>query len=337
MKNQNQNLLVAVAIWLACMFGLYLFFPDVMGAKKPPAQQKPSPVVQSPPPTAAPPVSPTGTGPAAAPQAADVPRGTEPTHPLRTVTFETARERVVATSEGAAIQSVQLLGEKWTLHKGTKEEANVDLVPAHAGEPLPFTTVVQGENGAALVPASASYELVRSDKSSATFRTAQGGVTVTKTLSVSPENYGISLVVEVKSDKAVSGHLAVISGAHAAEPSGGFFAPHSNVPARTICAAGNDKVERVAIGAKHPVFEAQAAQFAGIDEQYFLNAVLAPAGVPTSCRLEAQGEKAGSLSASLLVPLQVPAGGEARIAFQGYAGPKSDAELLAVGKPLKLS
>jgi YidC/Oxa1 family membrane protein insertase len=336
MRNQNKNLLVAVAIWLACMFGLYLFFPNAMGGKKPAAQRPPEPAVQSPAPTAAAPGTPKGTGPAA-PQP-DVPRGTAPRqYALRTVTLETPRTRVVATSEGAAIQSIQLLGDKWTLHKGTKEESQVDLVPAHAGEPLPFTTAVQGESGAALVPASASYELVRSDGRSATFRTEQGGVTVTKTLSVNTENYGISLSVEVKAPQGVNGHLAVLAGTHAEEPQGGFFTPHSNVPARTICAAGNDKVERVAIGAKHPVFEAQAAHFAGIDEQYFLNAVLAPAGVPASCRLEAQGEKSGSLLASLIVPLQVSAGGAAQLAFQGYAGPKSDPDLLAVGKPLKLS
>src|SRR5205807_8996600 len=75
MKNQNQNLLVAVAIWLACMFGLYLFFPNVMGGK-PAAQPKPEPAVQAPPPTAAPAPAPSGTGTAAPQKPADVPRGT---------------------------------------------------------------------------------------------------------------------------------------------------------------------------------------------------------------------------------------------------------------------
>ena len=118
-------------------------------------------------------------------------------------------------------------------------------------------------------------------------------MTITKTFSVNPSNYGIALAVEMKSAQPLNGQLAILSGTHAEEPQGGFFSPHSNVPARTICAAGSDKVERVAIGAKHPVFEAPAAQFAGIDEQYFLSAVLPPAGVPASCRLEAQGEKSG--------------------------------------------
>src|SRR5207237_8737102 len=78
-------------------------------------------------------------------------------------------------------------------------------------------------------------------------------------------------------------------------------------------------------------------QFACIDEPYFLSAMMPPAGVPATCRLEAQGEKAGSLIASLTLPLQVAATAPAQLAFQGYAGPKGDGELTQVGKPLKLS
>ena len=256
---------------------------------------------------------------------------------MRTVTLETARARIVATSEGGAIQSMQLLGEKWTRHKTPKEEMQVDLVAAKGSEPLPFSTTISGTDGKAIVPASTAYELVKSDATSATFRAEQGGVTILKTLSVNPETYGISLVVKVDARQGIAGSLAVLSGAHAEEPQGGFFAPHSNTPARAICAAGNNKVERIAIGAKNPVFESQAAQFAGIDEQYFLSAVMPPAGVPATCRLEALGEKAGSLVASLIVPLQVAPGEGAQLTFQGYAGPKAESELTAVGRPLKQS
>jgi YidC/Oxa1 family membrane protein insertase len=337
MKNQNQNLLVAVAIWLACMAGLYVFFPNAMG-KRTATDQKPVPAVQSPPPLGPSPGTPQGTGPAAVAKAPDVPRGTSaPRHPLRTVTLETARARVVATSEGAALQSIQLLGEKWTRHKGKKEESQVDLVPSRAGEPLPFTTVLTTADGSALLPAATSYELVKQDATSVTFRAAQGGVTISKTLSVNASTYGIGLAVEVKAAQGVSGQLSVLSGAHAEEPQGGFFTPHSNTPARAICAAANNKVERLAIGTKNPVFEAPSAQFAGIDEQYFLNAVMPPAGVPASCRLEAQGDKSGSLIASLTVLLQVAPGASAQLAFQGYAGPKIDTELAVVGAPLKHS
>src|SRR5262249_10352753 len=100
---------------------------------------------------------------------------------------------------------------------------------------------------------------------------------------------------------------------------------------------GKDKVERLAVGAKTPLFEGQGAGFAGIDEQYFLTAAMPPAGVAASCRLEEHGEKPGSLIASLVVPLQIAPGAAAALSFSGYAGPKNDVELGAVAAVLRHS
>ena len=336
MSNQNRNLLVAVTLWLALMFGLNLLFPNLMGVKHAPAQHKPEPVVQQPAP--APVAAPTAQAATPSPRAADVPRGTTaPRPPPKTVIFETPRARVVATSEGAAVKSVLLLGDKWTRHKGNKDESQVDLVLAHAGEPLPLSTVVRGVDGAELVPADTAYDVLEQDATHATFRAEQGGVTITKTLSVSPRTYGITLAVQVAAAQDMKGTLAVVSGGHAEEPKGGLFASRTNTPARTICVHGKDKVERVAIGAKTPVFEAPAAEFSGIDEQYFLTAVMPPEGAAATCRLEAKGEKVGSLLSSLSVPLAVSKGAPAALTFKGYAGPKDDVELAAVAAPLKHS
>src|SRR5205085_3208236 len=99
---------------------------------------------------------------------------------LRRVEFRTPRAHVVAISEGAALESIQLLGDKFTRHKGAKEESQVDLVEARAGEPLPFSTEVKGADGAVLIPRDAAYELVRQDVRSATFRAEVRGVVITK-------------------------------------------------------------------------------------------------------------------------------------------------------------
>jgi YidC/Oxa1 family membrane protein insertase len=342
MKDTNQRLFLAIAIWLACIFGYYTFVAPKMSVTPPVTQPAAGAQASG---TARPapgqPISPVATpqGPSGtAPKAADVPRGTPgPRQPLREVTFETARARIVVTSEGAAVRSVQLLGDKWTRHKGRKEESHVDLVIPHPGEPLPFSTTVKDAAGVERVAAGDSYELVKQDPTSVAFRIQRGGVTLTKTLSVNPASYAIDLAVEVRAAAALAGQLAVVSGASAEEPSGGMFASRTNTPARTICLYADNKVERVAIGAKHPEFDAPAAQFAGIDEQYFLTAVLAPPGVAAACKLEARGEKTGSLLASVIAPLQVPAGGATQLTFKGYAGPKSDAELSAVAAPLKQS
>ncbi len=328
MKDTNQRLFLAIAIWLACIFGYFTFF-----APKKPAQPVTPPAAPSAPSTTAPATPPAAAAAAARPS--DVPRGTA--GPTREVVFQTSRARFIVTSEGAALRSVELLGDKWTRHKGRKEESHVDLVQPHAGEALPFSTTLRDAAGVELLAANEPFELLRQDARSATFRTERGGVTLTKTLAVSADSYGIDLAVELKSAAALSGQLAVVSGAHGEEPSGGMFASRTGTPARTICLQGNNKIERLAIGAKHPEFEAPAALFAGIDEQYFLTAVVPPQGVAASCKLEARGEKVGSLLASLIVPVKVRAGGAAQLAFKGYAGPKDAQELGPVAADLKQS
>jgi len=334
MKDTNQRLFLAIAIWLACIFGYYTWFAPKKAAQAPAGQtsaasQSPTPAVQ--PPVAAAPETPV---PAAAAAPSNVPRGTTPAPPPREVVFETSRARIVATSQGASIKSIQLLGDKWTRHKGKKEESHLDLVGEHAGEPFPFSTAIKVA-GAEVFPANEPYQLVKQDATSATFRAERGGVTLTKTLSVNPDNYGINLAVEVRSATPLAGQLWVEAGVHAQEPSGGLFASRTNTPSQAICLEPNKtKPERLAIGAKHPEFEVAGAQFVGIDEQYFLTAVLPPAGVTASCRLEAHGEKTGSLIASLVVPLQ---GTEAHLSLKGYGGPKDEPDLVAVAESLKHS
>lgn len=330
MKDTNQRLFLAIAIWLACIFGYYTFFAPKKTA--PPAQPK----VASPAPsgtTAAQPEPPE-----APKSAAGVPRGTAQP-PSREVTFETPRTHVVLQSNGAAVKSLRLLGEKWTRHKGAKEEESVDLVEPRsgAGEALPFSTTVRDAAGAELIAADEPYQLLQSDAQGATFRAERGGVAITKTLSVNPQTYAIDLAVEVRSAAALAGQLAVVFGAHAEEPSGGMFGARANTPARTICLHSGNKIERLAIGAKHPEFDAAGAQFAGIDEQYFLTAVMPPPGTAASCRLDARGEKAGSLTASLVVPLKLAGGTPERLSFKGYGGPKNDVELTTVSPSLKQS
>src|SRR5258708_4429542 len=125
MKDSNQQrLFLAIAIWLACLFGYMVFFGPKKGQQQPAAaptsaaaqeQKQAAAETAGGPAAAAPPAK-------AAPEAPIAPR------PLRKVTLETPRLRIVATSQGAAVESAVLLGDKFTLHKGTKEESQVDLI-----------------------------------------------------------------------------------------------------------------------------------------------------------------------------------------------------------------
>ena len=158
-------------------------------------------------------------------------------------------------------------------------------------------------------------------------------MTVLKTFTLDPRLYRLDLAVEVRSEAQLSGQLAVLSTGHGEAPSGGFFSGHTNTPARPICKAGS-KLERIAVGDKHPVWEGPAAAaFAGIDEQYFIRAAVPPPGSTATCHLEARPD--GALVTTLAVPVSVPAGGTAGAPFLVYAGPKDTDELGAVASVLR--
>ena len=330
MKDTNQRLFLAIALWLAVIFGYMTFFGPKKGAQpqKPPASAAPAAA-------AAPAVAVAAPSPAPGADSAATAKVQAAKLPEQRVVFETPRAHVVATSNGAALSSIVLKGEKFTRHKGTREESQVELAEARAGEPLPFSTVLKGKGGAELVAADASYEVVSQDASKAVFRLTAGDVTVTKTFTVNPATYGVELAVDVRSTTPLAGELAVLFGGHAEEPKGGLFSSRSNVPGRTLCETGG-KSERVAVGAKTPLFESvKEVAFAGLDEQYFLTAALPPQGVAASCRLEAitvAGQKDGSLRAALIVPVS---GTQASLVFAGYAGPKDTDELSAVSRTLR--
>ena len=333
MKDMNQRLFITIALWLGVALVWYQFMPrqaarSVASVTAPAAAPSPAPA----------PGVPGGAdgsgGSGLASTGSNVPRETTPHRPTEKVTLESERLHLVLTSEGAGLEEASLKGDKFTRHKeGNKEQSQVNLVEVHAGEPLPLSTVFKGAGGADLVPANAAYEVLRHDSHSASFRTVTGGLTVTKTFTLDPTAYRLDLNVEVESAAALVGSVAVLSASHGEAPSGGFFSSRSNVPARTICMAGT-KIERVAVGAKKPSWDGPgAAAFAGIDEQYFLSAVLPPVDAAATCHLEVNPQ--GSMIASLTTPLALSPGTPAKLAFITYQGPKDQEELAAVAKPLK--
>jgi len=333
MKDSNQRLLLTVVMCMAVALVWSLIFQP----KPQPQQHSPPSPSASQPATPAQPAPPTSApgAPSSAPAAGEA-RGTPaaPRPPTRTATLDSEKLRVVVTSDGAALQSVQLKGEKFQRRKhGSAEVSQVDLVEQQPGLPLPLATALRDGSGKDLVPADAGYELVRHDERSAVFRAVVGGVTVLKTFMLDPRLYRLDLAVEVRSAAELSGQLAVLSTGHGEAPSGGFFSGNATAPAGPTCKAGN-KLERISVGDKHPVWDGPAAAaFAGIDEQYFIRAVVPPPGSTATCHLEARPD--GALVATLALPVSVPAGGTATAPLLIYAGPKDTDELGAVAPVLK--
>ena len=336
MKDTNQRLFLTIALCLGVALAWGLLFPQKHPAPGGLAPQgdgttsRGSPSAPAPTPAAQP----------AAPGGAEVPRGTPPAGatraPARDLALDSAKVHVVVTTAGGALKSVQLKGPKFLRHTPDgKPAGQVDLVSPEAS-PLPLATEVRASNGAAgaaaLIPADASYEVVRSDAESAVLRTQAGGVTLVKTFALDPARYGLKVSYEVRSNTALSGHLVVIETGHGEESKGGMFSARAK-PKESICQAGG-KLERLAVGAKHPIWDGPgAASFAGIDEQYFLRASVVDPKLNATCHIEAQ--PSGALVARLEIPLSVAAGGSVSQSLTEFIGPKDVDELAAVAPELR--
>src|SRR5436305_6198369 len=146
-------------------------------------------------------------------------------------------------------------------------------------------------------------------------------MTIKMTFFLDATRYRLDLAVDLRAANPIAGKFALLStGEGESGSGGGWFSSHSNAPARAICQAGG-KLERIAVGAKTPTWEGPGpATFAGIDEQYFIRAVVPPANSAATCHLEARPD--GSLISSIEVPLDLAAARTFMQSFVVYAGPK---------------
>jgi YidC/Oxa1 family membrane protein insertase len=336
MSENNQRLLVTVALCMLVALGWSYFFNPTQKAKAPAAQQQAA--QQQAQPTAPSPVS-------QAAQAPAVPRGTPSAqahrHATEKVVLESEKLRAVLTSDGAALERLELRGDRYRRHvEGKGEQPQVDLAEILPGQLRPLSTEVRGADASAapLVAADASYEVVSRGTHKAVFRTDADGVTVTKTISLDPQSYKLDVQVEVAAASALTGQILVHYNAKTlpeGQGGGGMFSSRTNMPAQSICEVAQGKPERLAPGAKHPVWEGQNAAFAGIDEQYFLAALVPAQGSTAHCRITS--EKSGAVGATLSFPVTLAAGASASKGMLLYAGPKESGLLIAAAPQLKSS
>ena len=289
------------------------------------------------------PISPSGS-PVPAAAAPDVSRGTSGTSALKRfpsekVVLEGEKLRAVLTTDGGGLAHLELKGDKYkTGHDGKADHVGqVDLATIAAGQSMPLSSEVRGADGKLLVPADAAYEVVSKDQGKAVLRTEANGVTVTKTVSIDPQTFKLNVTVEVASATALTGQLVVHYDGKSLPDgegsSGGFFSARTNVPAQSICEIASGKPERLAPGNKHPTWDGATAAFAGVDEQYFLAALVPDASSPASCRIGQ--DKAGTVSSSLTFPLSIAAGASASKVMLLFAGPKETDILSSVAPALR--
>jgi YidC/Oxa1 family membrane protein insertase len=343
MNENNQRLLVTVALcMLVALAWSYFFNPTPKMRARPPGAAAETAQAPSP---AAPPAQPKALA-APMPASPDVPRGTSPQarrYPTEKVVLESEKLRAVLTSDGGALAQLELKGDKFVRHLDDKADATaalqrVDLAAVQAGQPLPLATEVRGTDAAAapLVPADASYEVVAREPGRVVFRTELNGVTVRKTVILDPQTYKLDVKVELSGAAALSGNLLVHYEATTlpeGQGGGGFFGSRTNVPSQAICEVAGGKPERLAPGAKKPAWDGHKTVFAGIDEQYFLAAMMPEQGTEADCSIASTKE--GRVASTLSIPFTLAAGATVAKGLLLFAGPKETELLSSVAPALR--
>src|SRR5205085_8138741 len=98
--------------------------------------------------------------------------------------LESDKLRVVLTSDGAALDSLQLKGDKYKrTHEPKGDLRQVDLAEVAPGQLPPLSTTLRGSDPAAAprVPPTASYEVIEQSANRVVFRTEAKGVSIRKT------------------------------------------------------------------------------------------------------------------------------------------------------------
>ena len=343
MNDQNKRLFLTIAMCLAVAYVWSVLF-----APKPRPPGSKAPAVASAPvdPAAAKDGAPgagvpagTASGPRAtapSPAGTDVPRGTFPRPATQKLTVTSEKLKLVISTDGAVLESIELLGVKFRHRSVTKGQADVQVeLVSPSARPLPLTTSLTSAAGAVLLGADAGYEVVEHGERSATLRARVPGFEITKRLVLDPKSYKIDVAVDVRADAAFDGHLTISSTGYA-DPnvSSGMFSARSD-PNQTMCKAG-DKTERLTVGAKTPSWDGPGpAVFAGISEPYFLTALVPAAGTPANCHIDADPK--GTLRASLDYAVKAAPDAVESRKLVYFAGPKDTEELAAVAAPLQES
>ena len=324
----ERRTLLAVVLSFVVLYAYQTFFMPKPPAEAPATQVTPpeaAPLAGAPSSAAQPPAAV-----AAAPPAAEAPVVIGDTVEYE-FTLETRTVRAVFINRGARLAH-------WILKDYTDSAGRpVDLVPQDlpSGQPLPFSLRVDTGD----LTRRLNSALFRSTRIEGSATTAAGlvfdfqdasGLTVRKEFRLDPATYLVTFNASVRQgDQELTpyvqwgpalGDLGVTSG-------GGFFTSDTAPPPEAIFHNG-DKVERISFTGVDgsPVHEG-AFRFAGVDDHYFIVAVVNPGQVRVEYRGLTQPMPGDRQRQLLLHTVQVP---QSAKGLKYYIGPKAFDTLKAV-------
>jgi YidC/Oxa1 family membrane protein insertase len=323
----TKRLFLAIALSFAVMTAFNWF--QAMRNPKPAQQPKPQPETaeKAPPPPAA-------TGPAvpAVPTAPAPP----PSAPEETVVLVGNGFEATFSTWGGALKSFTLQDPKFRRGRGDDERA-VDLVRIAEGQAYPLSLAIAPEGAKPeelMASARAPMSVSSRDDRSITFTGSVNGAEVRKSFRLTGKPYELALTVEVTGGPGTPVGLLSPSYTPPGGQSGGFFAFFSGPPldlSQPICRAGESTERYDPKPGKEEQRGAGAAYWTGVDQHYFISAVL-PAEPAGTCVL-ASGPAQGVGVASLALPPEKARKAE----FTIYAGPKDLDTLRAYGRAFDTS
>ncbi|BDG03513.1 membrane protein insertase YidC [Anaeromyxobacter oryzae] len=240
--------------------------------------------------------------------------------------------RATLTSHGGALKHLVLEGSKYQRGEHGKEEP-IDLVHVAGGEPYPLSVVASPELGGAKdaltdPAARAPMRIVSRDAKSVVFEGRAGALTVRKTFRLTGKPFELAFDVEATGAQGAGALTILYPGfMPPTTKSGGFFSGPPLDFVRPICRAGTDTERFDLSGDKPPATVPGQVAWMGMDQHYFVAAVL-PAEPVGTCVL-ARGQLAGTGVAALSVPLE---NGGRELSTTVYAGPKELDTLRSYGR-----
>ena len=255
-----------------------------------------------------------------------------PALPEETAVLETPELKATFTSLGGALKSLELKGKKFQRQVKGAGDVPVDLVHVAENEPWPNALVASpelgGTGGLAGDPgARGSMRISGRDARSVTFEGMVGIAEVRKRFFLGERPYELGL--ELHATASHKGELILLYPGFVAPdaPKPGFFSGGEVFEGVTpLCRAAGKTSRFGGKEAKETV--AGTAAWAGLDQHYFLSAVM-PTPEIGEC-LFFRGPVAGEIGAALRLPLDR----QLDVTFRIYKGPKQLDLLRAQGREL---
>ena len=322
MSPETRRIVLATVLSVGVLMAWNVLFPTKR-TPTPPAQ----PTTQSAPaPAPAPTQAPAGpaagapSAPSAPPPVADAAE--------ELVTLDGTGFDAVLTSHGGALKSLVLEGDKYKRESKGGDVQPIDLVRVAPGQAYPLSLLASPELGgpqelAGAAEARAPMRIVSRDAKAVTFEGRAGQLAVRKTYRLTGKPFELELEVEVSGAQGNGAVSILLPGYMPPDaPKGGLFSGPPLDFVRPVCRAGEDTERLDLTSTKEPPQAPGAVAWAGIDQHYFVSAVL-PKEPLGSC-VFARGPGPGSGLAALRVPVE---GGARTMSLTVYSGPK-DLDLL---------